>query len=73
MFHSFGYRGHTIHISIADRSSKEEIKVQLSHPDGGFDLVPRKTLLGAKRAITAYVKAQAAQATVKPTSTTDQR
>ncbi|AOR66199.1 hypothetical protein BBJ41_00775 [Burkholderia stabilis] len=58
MFHSFGYRGHTIHIAIPDRSSVEEIKVQLRHDDGGFDLVPCKTLLGAKRRITRYVRDQ---------------
>ncbi|MEF9443291.1 hypothetical protein OWS73_33285 [Burkholderia sp. 1B3(2022)] len=56
MFHSFGYRGHTIHIAIPDRSSVEEIKVQLHHEDGGFDLVPCKTLLGAKRRITRHLR-----------------
>ncbi|HIH2744669.1 TPA: hypothetical protein ACYLN4_000327 [Burkholderia lata] len=59
MFHSFGYRGHTIHIAIPDRSSVEEIKVQLHKPGGGFDLVPCKTLLGAKRRITQHVRRQA--------------
>ncbi|PQV53333.1 hypothetical protein [Paraburkholderia sp. BL21I4N1] len=59
MFHSFSYRGHTIHIAIPDRSSVEEIKVQFHKPGGGFDLVPCKTLLGAKRRITRYVRKQA--------------
>ncbi|MBJ9659157.1 MULTISPECIES: hypothetical protein [Burkholderia] len=56
MFHSFSYRGHTIHIAIPNRRSVEEIKVQFHKPDGGFDLVPCKTLLGAKRRITRYVR-----------------
>ncbi|WP_416268334.1 hypothetical protein SD235_11880 [Burkholderia cepacia] len=58
MFRSFGYRGHTIHIAIPDRSSVEEIKVQLHHDDGGCDLVPCETLMGAKRRITRYVRDQ---------------
>ncbi|MGK8200560.1 hypothetical protein [Burkholderia cepacia] len=58
MFHSFGYRGHTIHIAIPDRSSVEEIKVQFHHDGGGFDLVPCKSLLGAKRRITRHVREQ---------------
>ncbi|ELA00857.1 hypothetical protein D769_03565 [Cupriavidus sp. HMR-1] len=58
MFHSFSYRGHTVHIAIPDRSSVEEIKVQLHHADGGFDQVPCKTLLGAKRRITRHIRDQ---------------
>ncbi|HDR9217484.1 TPA: hypothetical protein QDB35_000153 [Burkholderia vietnamiensis] len=59
MFHSLGYRGHTIHVAIPHCSSAEKIKVQLHHDDGGFDLVPCKTLLGAKRRIAGYVRQQA--------------
>lgn len=58
MFHSFGYRGHTIHIAVQERTCVSTIEVQLHKPNGGLDLVPCKTLLGAKRRITRHVRLQ---------------
>ena len=62
MFCTLAYRGHHIHLSTPDRTSKEEVKVRIGHPDGGFHLIYVRTLLGAMRAITRHNKTQGAVA-----------
>lgn len=54
MFHTIAYRGH--HIQLASTGNREEVKIRIGHMDGGFRLVPCKTLLGAMRAITKHVR-----------------
>lgn len=58
MFHTIRYRGHHIHVSIL--GGVETIKMQISTPDGRFDLQTRNTYAGAQRAITKHVKANSA-------------
>jgi len=56
MFHTLGHRVRHIHLSTPDRHSKEVIRVRIGHTDGGFHLIPCKTLIGAMRAITRHVR-----------------
>ncbi|MGP8432875.1 hypothetical protein ACT2FY_37590 [Paraburkholderia fungorum] len=55
MFHTIGYKGHYIHLSYVDRV--EKIEAQIVDASGGFVLKSRRTLIGAKRAITRHIQA----------------
>ncbi|BCL97645.1 hypothetical protein ACI2US_03010 [Ralstonia nicotianae] len=57
MCHTFGYKGHFIHVSSL--SGSEVIQAQREHADGGFDVVQCRTVAGAKRLITRWVKGAA--------------
>ncbi|CAE6843085.1 hypothetical protein [Paraburkholderia aspalathi] len=55
MFHTVAYKGHYIHLSYVN--NVEHVQTQIITPESGFDLKPRRTLVGAKRAITRHVQA----------------
>lgn len=55
MFHTVAYKGHYIHLSYVNKV--EHVQTQIITPESGFDLKPRRTLVGAKRAITRHVQA----------------
>jgi hypothetical protein len=58
MFLTSGYRGHFVHVSVtASGGTLERIDAQIVHPDGRFDLVPCKSVRGARRVITRSAKA----------------
>ncbi|PRF58950.1 hypothetical protein C6Q28_17030 [Burkholderia multivorans] len=54
MFHTIGYKGHFIHVSI--ERGVETVQTQIMRNDGGFDLERRRTLVSARRAITKHVQ-----------------
>lgn len=54
MFHTIGYKGHYIHVSI--HMGVETIETQIMRTSGGYDLERRNTLAGAQRAITKHLQ-----------------
>ncbi|CAE6967607.1 hypothetical protein [Paraburkholderia domus] len=58
MFLTSGYCGHLVHVSVtASSDGRERIDAQIIHPDGRSDLVPCKSVCGARRVITRCAKA----------------
>ncbi|MBS2132068.1 hypothetical protein KEX41_28180 (plasmid) [Burkholderia thailandensis] len=57
MFQTIRYRGYHIHVSIL--YGVEKIQAQTSEPGGRFELKTCRTYIGAQRAITKHVRANA--------------